>query len=257
MKEGLEYIGKSAASLVDKLQFMSIIDSTTYDVVVDFGCNNADLIYFASQLRPDLTFIGYDINENSIKLARNRFKGCRNIVLTTSWRKVTELTKGKENRTVLNISSVLHEAFSKGLGDDVLEKITSNKYRYISVRDMMKRGDYPIKDLSITDIPSNYVKYYYDYTSKRGKIDTISKFFDFGIKTLYLNDWDYEMKENYFSVDASELDSYMIDKGYGILSDLGYSIPYIRSYIKNNFSICDNYYGTHTFIIYDKECLFP
>ena len=58
-------------SLIDKIFFMDKIDDTI-KVVVDYGCADGILIRFLAPLFPEMTFIGYDKNEEMISEPRRR-----------------------------------------------------------------------------------------------------------------------------------------------------------------------------------------
>ena len=55
-------------SLIDKIFFMDKIDDTI-KVIVDYGCADGALIRFLAPLFPEMTFIGYDKNEEMISRA--------------------------------------------------------------------------------------------------------------------------------------------------------------------------------------------
>lgn len=64
-------------SLIDKIFFMDKIDDTI-KIIVDYGCADGALIRFLAPLFPEMTFIGYDKNEEMISraAAANTYKNC-------------------------------------------------------------------------------------------------------------------------------------------------------------------------------------
>lgn len=64
-------------SLIDKIFFMDKIDDTI-KVIVDYGCADGALIRFLAPLFPEMTFIGYDKNEDMISRAAkvNAYENC-------------------------------------------------------------------------------------------------------------------------------------------------------------------------------------
>lgn len=63
-----EYNTEMAKSLIDKIFFMDKIEA---DVIVDIGCADGALIRFLQNIFPDLTYIGYDLDSEMIKIAKN------------------------------------------------------------------------------------------------------------------------------------------------------------------------------------------
>ena len=64
-------------SLIDKIFFMDKIDDTI-KIIVDYGCADGALIRFLAPLFPEMTFIGYDKNEEMISraAAANTYENC-------------------------------------------------------------------------------------------------------------------------------------------------------------------------------------
>ena len=70
-------------SMIDKMFFMDKIDEAV-TTVFDYGCANAVLIQTLARLFPDMTYIGYDLDESMIQNARQRCEGLENVALFSS-----------------------------------------------------------------------------------------------------------------------------------------------------------------------------
>lgn len=217
-------------SLLDKIFFMDKIDAR---VIVDYGCGDGTLIHFLSTLFPELTYIGYDIDEEMLKQAREK---C-NCVFTSDWEEVLALT-GKS--TAILLSSVIHEVYTYGTRSDV-ENIWERVYDfdYVVIRDMIpsismdKRSDInDVKNILRKGAQSQIR----DFEQIWGSIEQNKNLIHFLLKYRYLDNWDREVIENYFPLTREELLSSIPDE-YSIEFHEHFVLPYIKSVVRKDFNI--------------------
>lgn len=125
-------MGKSSA---DKLFWMSKIEKI--NTVVDFGCADGTLIREMNSEMPDLQYIGYDNSKAMISLAGTRTPHeLENIQYVSDLKE--SLKENNPNKTLLNLSSVIHEVYSysniNGI-DKFWNNVFGYDYGYIAIRD--------------------------------------------------------------------------------------------------------------------------
>lgn len=218
-------------SLLDKIFFMDKIDAR---VIVDYGCGDGTLVHFLGTLFPELTYIGYDIDEEMLNQAREK---C-DCIFTSDWDEVAALTMKKTAAVLL--SSVIHEVYTYGTRSDV-ENIWKRVYDfdYVVIRDMIpsismdKRGDInDVKNILRRGSPSQIR----DFEQIWGSIEQNKNLIHFLLKYRYLDNWDREVIENYFPLTREELLSSIPDE-YSIEFHEHFVLPYIKSVVKKDFNI--------------------
>ena len=123
------YNQQMAKSMEDKIYFKNEIDNNTVDMIVDFGCANAELFKYMPK---DWKCVGVDNSSEMRDIAKKNFpKG--SYVDSLDDVKIT-------NNTLLNMSSVIHEVYSYCSKNEIKrfwEQVFDSGYKYISIRDMM------------------------------------------------------------------------------------------------------------------------
>lgn len=66
------YAHSLSKSIKDKLFFLSNIKDT--DLIVDFGCADATLLSEIRKRKPQIRLIGYDISEEMLSIARQKYR---------------------------------------------------------------------------------------------------------------------------------------------------------------------------------------
>lgn len=127
-------------SLIDKIFFMDKIDDTT-KVVVDYGCADGILIRFLAPLFPEMTFIGYDKNEEMISraTAANTYENCMFYSQSDNFLTWIQAHNYTMDECALNLSSVIHEVYSYSTKEEIDEFWNFVNYigfKYIIIRDM-------------------------------------------------------------------------------------------------------------------------
>jgi len=222
-------------SLLDKIFFMDKIDS---NIIVDYGCADGTLIHFLSLLFPEYTYIGFDIDDKMLEKAKNKCHES-NHIFTSNWDNVESLIKNKK-ATVL-LSSVIHEVYAYGTRkdvDNVWERVF-NGFEYIVIRDMIPSISMD-KPSNINDIQKVMKKgesrLLRDFEQVWGSIEQNKNLIHFLLKYRYTDNWDREVRENYFPISREELLTSIPDN-YEIEFHEHFILPFIKNVVKNDFNI--------------------
>lgn len=240
------YLSRMADVMKDKLFFIECLpkDIGTF---VDYGCADGALIEELAKIYPNADFIGYDTNEDFIALAENR--NIANAVFTSDWQQVEYTMSFSTGVRVLILSSVLHEIYTYeniiGI-HNFWQRVKQFRYDYICVRDMGVRwADINRKTpwevlnkvynwANITEQRKWQLK---DFEEKRGKISNSLNLCEFLLKYSYVENWDREVKENYFAVATEDVFSLIEELGLSPIYFCHWVLPYTVNKIKNDFGI--------------------
>lgn len=258
------YTGRMSKSLLDKAFFADKIPGAK--VVIDYGCADGALISFLSDLFPNLCYIGVDRDPHMIQLAGERVGGRKNIGFLTSTEDVDVLIRrigASPDEICVNFSSVLHEVFHYKQGmEEIPDFLASVNPKYITVRDMM----YP--EVYAHQLPWSVVrkvnrvlpeKQLDDFVEKFGLLNDQKNLVHLLLKYRYLDNWERECAENYFSYTHDEairlLDG---NSKYITAYSCDYVLPWFRYYVKQDFNIDIDRelspFSTHyQLILYRKE----
>ncbi len=228
-----------AMSYLDKLFFL---DKTKADVIVDFGCANGFIIQKIQEANPDITIIGYDLDQNMLLKAKDRVKG--DVLLTTNWSEVlTELKK--YNSPLLLLSSVIHEVYSYSHSKIVKKfwesQVFGNNFKYVAIRDMMpsittyKQQSFEVevnkvKEKSNPEILESFER-------KWGAIESNYKtFIHYLLKYRYIENWSREVNENYLPITVETFKK-KIPLGWKVLSEEEFAVKFIIDQVYKDFGI--------------------
>lgn len=239
-------------SLLDKIYFMDKVDARVF---VDYGCADGTLIHFLSQLFPEYIYIGYDVDENMLKEARKKFPdNPERFIFTSDWSEVEKYSKSGVSTVIL--SSIVHEAYAYGTRKDVdnlWKRVFSGVFEYIVIRDMIPSASID-KTSDINDVAKILKKSnkssLYDFERNWGSIETNKNLIHFLLKYRYTDNWEREVKENYFPVMREELISSIPDE-YEIEFHEHFVLPYLKRVVKKDFGI-DLKDNTHLKLILKK-----
>lgn len=237
-------MGKSSA---DKLFWMSKIEKI--NTVVDFGCADGTLIREMNSEMPDLQYIGYDNNEAMISLAGIRTPHeLENIQYVSDLKE--SLKENNPNKTLLNLSSVIHEVYSYSNIDEI-DKFWNNvfgyDYGYIAIRDFCvsrsvnRQSD--INDYTKVIRGADELQIM-DYESIWGSLRDNRNLIHYLMKYRYKENWDREVRENYFPITLEQLLSKIPTYKYEIIYFEDYILPFTSNRIKQDFDV-DIHDNTH------------
>ena len=249
------YCHSMSKSLNDKLFFLKEIDINSYDVIVDFGCADGALLEALcdkSILSNENTkLIGIEKSSTLTELCRARLGD--KVLIASSVYDVEDWLKKSKN-TLAIFSSVLHECFSQEQFDvdgfDYLESMANT----IAIRDMrapMIKGPIDgttrarlIKTLSVEDVMR--------FEGQYGRIDNITNLYRFFLMYKWTDNWEHELKEDYFSIPWSRIKESMANYGYHVIYEKDYILPYLKKEIAAKFQH-NLRQPTHKQIIFDRN----
>lgn len=233
------YFKNMGKSILDKAFFIDKIFDPV-DKIVDFGCANGELIKFLQTLDDNYEYIGYDNNPDMIKAAKENVS---NAHFTSSWE---EILDNCGPNTLLNLSSVIHEVYSY-LSEEEIEafwnKVFNNGFKYICIRDMMvaKSEDF---NLVAPNCIRNIVEKSHistqkldDFEKHWGKIETYNQLLHFLLKYQWSDNWDREVRENYFGLSYEDFEEIIALSGYEIVYLDRFTLPYLKWSAKKDFDI--------------------
>lgn len=245
------YLYKMQKSMIDKMFFIDKIFEPI-ETIVDFGCANGELIKMLQYYFDEYSYVGYDISEKMVQAAKENVPGA---VFCSDWDSISV----PFDRSLLNISSVIHEVYSYCTPDDIdlfWRRVFDSGFRYITIRDMMLSQTYSDtpaaeSDLGMIRANSEYRRHLEDYESIWGRIKTKKQMAHYLLKYSYTQNWDREVREDYLGLTLEELIA-MIPKNYRVTYQEHYTLPYVGWQIKKDFGI-DLKIPTHIKMIIEKN----
>lgn len=256
------YIEGMQKSLEDKLFWVPLVEEEEIDGIVDFGCADGSLLnevwrkFHANGKTVKL--IGVDNNEKMLDRALSNcfMKGAVNLGGVAV----------KENY-LLNLSSVIHEVYSYCTDeeiDDFWNHVLNDNYKYIAIRDMMVDKSVDLVNPIVVErqdgihlLRKEYWNKYYnnihEFDTKQWKNFLVHSGYDadecswnvenkavlhFLMKYRYIENWEREVRENYFPIYYEDLLNKIIENGnYEIVYARQYILPYVKEKVKEDFDI--------------------
>lgn len=233
------YTNEMAKSVWDKAFFMDKIGDTK--CIVDFGCADGAMIYMLAPMFPDITFIGYDSNDELINKALEQNDGPINMLSNVGFYFKNEFhtmidyihSSYNKDEITINFSSVLHEVFSNTERDSVEKVKTLIKElqpKYITIRDMYYHTEYidsldePTRTSFLTSIPYSAIAYHL-FINHFGPINNWKSMLHFLMKSQWSNNgYEQELKENYFSWNINDFEK--LATNYNLIFETHYMLPY-------------------------------
>ena len=239
-------------SLNDKLFFMDKVDGI--DRIVDFGCADGAFLRKMYKINPDIDYVGYDNNVEMITQARNltdceKFK---NIRFTD------EYAFSNTNNTLLNLSSVIHEIYSYSQPDEIntfWNNVLYKNYKYIAIRDFcISKSINRQSDINdYTKVIQNADKEQIDeYESIWGSLRDNRNLVHYLMKYRYTENWNREVRENYFPIPLETLLSMIPTYKYEIIYFEDYILSFTKNQIKEDFNI-DLHDNTHVKLLLKRK----
>lgn len=232
-----QYNANMKKSLLDKIFFMDKIDAK---VIVDYGCADGTLIHFLSTLFPEFVYIGFDIDEKMVEIAREKFDtDNEQVIFTTDWAVVEAVTKTETSAVIL--SSVIHEVYAYGTRADVdnVWKRVYSGFDYIVIRDMIpsitmdKKSDINDYRNVLSKADSGNLR---DFENVWGSIEQNKNLVHFLLKYKYTDNWAREVRENYFPMSREEMIS-SIPMDFEIEFHEHFVLPYQKKIVREDFGI--------------------
>lgn len=254
MKKGLE----------DKLFFLKNNEiRKNVDTILDYGCANGALLNQISVLNKNMKFIGYDMDENMIRLAKEINEQNNNTYFYHDFKKAKfrALIESKKSTAFL-CSSIIHEIYSYGNEKSIenfWEQINFGDHEYIIIRDMsLSEGDifYQNLDNEILDKVLHYgnKQQIKDYNEVWGDFRSNKDLIHYLFKYRYIDNWKREVEENYFPLSTEELLKKLNLDNFEIIYDRRYLLDFQKEVIKKDFNI-DLFQPTHLNLILKRKKL--
>ena len=246
------YLSRMQKSVLDKVFFLDKVFDP-FEYILDFGCANGDLIHMIHSMFDELKFVGYDISPEMIQKAR---ENCPEAFFTSNWDEITI----PFDRTLLNLSSVIHEVYSYGNAQDVdlfWKRVFGSGFRYIAIRDMCVNRDAlaPAGEENLCRLNGREasLEQLRSYEKKWGKIATQRDLVHFLLKYTYVQNWESEVNENYLPLLLEDLLE-KIPETYEITYMEHYTLPYKKWEVRKDFGITLDI-PTHIKLILQKKTL--
>lgn len=189
------YLTEMQKAQAEKLFFLSHLDLNSFDTIIDFGCATAEILK-ACQPHANARLIGIDLDPYMREQAHLNVP-CAQFYQYLNRDMITE-------HTLIIFSSVLHEV---GTYWKVIKKMIKNTGATVVVRDMKFSGPHKAK-ISKSDL-SKLVFYsdpkrLADFIKING-LTTLKDMYHYLLKYSYVDNWNIEVSENYFSFDYKDL----------------------------------------------------
>jgi len=137
------------------------------------------------------------------------------------------------------LSSVIHEVYSYGANIEEFWN-TVFSYDYVVIRDMIP--SYSIKRVSedyikiLKNSDPDSVKRIYEFLDVFGSLYHNENMIHYLLKYRYIENWDRECSENYFSLYLEELMN-LIPDNYEIVYQKHYILDFFKNKVKEDFNI--------------------
>jgi len=249
------YNKRMEGSLIDKLFFIKKIK---FDSIVDFGCADGILLQKIYEINPNIKLIGYEIDPVELEICQSKLKS--KAFITDNWAEIADKTK-YDKSPILCLSSVIHEVYSYA-SDDVSidrfwnERVFGGIFKYIVIRDMITSDSIDDEKNFKNDVDKIKSKFDPSYIKSFENIwgnleNSYKQLTHFLLKYNYTNNWQREVRENYFPMTISELRS-KIPSNYSIVYEKNFILKYILDQVRNDFGI-ELRHPTHTKMIIKRN----
>lgn len=221
-------------SMLDKIWWMDKIDDDV-SAIVDYGCADGALLSMIHEINPRLTLFGYDFNKDMITLAKSNVPSGH---FSDNYYQTIDLSIVED--AMLNASSVFHEI--ENYSDNIKEeykRIFNMGYKYVAIRDMfMSEKSYGISD----QLTVAKVRQQFDYDKIQefehyiGSIDYNQNLLQFFLTYRYKENWNREVRENYFPHTIEEFLNKIPDH-YEVVYFEHYTLPFVKEQVQKDFNV--------------------
>lgn len=246
-----QYNNSMSKSVLDKMFFLDKIPDDV--VIVDWGCADGSLLKEVMRFFPDNKYVGYDIDEKMAEKARENTNAKIFFNFTRMFKFLNE--NYKKEKIVINLSSVVHEVYSYRNVEEI-DDFWATVFALadiVVIRDMifeqsMDRASNP-NDVKKIRSKSDR-RYLQDYESIEGSIKNNKNLIHYLMKYRYKDNWEREVRENYFPLSRERLDM-LIPDNFMIRYETMFALPYTQRVVERDFGIeiKDN---THLKMILEK-----
>lgn len=225
-------------TMKDKLFFTSILPPDKDYRFFDYGCGDGELLLRLRKIYGNkCQYTGYDTSPSMLSRAREKdtesyYSESINCMFYIS----------NVKNKVLILSSVIHEILTEDQYyiDRFWDRVQEVNWDYIIVRDMMYSEESNRQLYATMPIEFEKLKElskYNEFESTFGKITTFKDLTHFLLKVRYDgDDWNRELKENYFSISSQEFLDKMKGK-YNLMHYEQFQLPFMTKYWREQFNI--------------------
>jgi len=258
IRDYLHYDEEMSKGMLDKLFFMDKVDATVF---LDYGCADGALFEHINRMFPGSKFeyFGYDIDPKMIAAAEA--KNIPDSMFSTEldilmdW---VKLAQKSGQKVCLVLSSVVHEVYSYCTEDQIKEFwefVNNSGFDYIALRDII------CPDLDYGDTRENLERAILRYADPKqledfqkiwGKFYQGSNAAHFLLKYRYTQNWEREVRENYFALEPFDFYCEVDRQKYDIDLEQTFVHPFISQQIKKDFNVDFNV-ETHIKMIWAKD----
>lgn len=245
------YTRGMSKSFQDKLFFLDKIKEDIMGIV-DFGCADGTLIEYMDKNTNGVKLVGYDIDDNMVNLAKN--KSSR--VFSTNFNEC--LNNVKVDKSLLNLSSVIHEVYSYSTSTDIdlfWERVFNSGFGYIAIRDLCASESIN-RPSNINDytklLQKSNREQLAEYESIWGSIRENRNLVHYLLKYRYVENWAREVRENYFPLSLERLLSKIPTDKYEVVYFENYILPFTANKVKEDFDI-DLHDNTHIKLLLKRK----
>ena len=232
MKDLNVYQLRLEQSLDSKMFFVDKVNLKQYDVIVDFGCGTGALLdRLYREIGDNCILVGYDINADMLIAGRRKNS---NIIFTDNINYVENLVNSSKKSMVI-FSTVLHE-----IGQEKQKELIKNfmpLFTTVVIRDMKRPlNNEPISNLTRKRVLSKVAPWQAQmFESRWGKIRNKENLYRFFLMNEFVENFETEVEEDYFSTLWSEIMWKLEEKGYSVAYENSYTLPYRRKQVKKIF----------------------
>ena len=228
----------------EKLFFMNHLNLSEFDIIIDFGCGAGYVVRTCAENSHDTHCYGIDKDPFMINRAGENCKNLANVILVDD---IEQVQIWPEARILLIFSSVLHEVNNYW---SVLKNFIKSHSGHITVvvRDMFWWGN-DLEGMEANRIELGKIirnsnpNQLADFVSKYG-MKWEKDIYHFLLKYSYIDNWQLELDEDYFSVPWESLEHLATS----IIYDRKYVLPFKKDRVREDFGI-NIIYPTHRQLI--------
>ncbi|MCH7598101.1 class I SAM-dependent methyltransferase [Patescibacteria group bacterium] len=249
IKNENRYLERLSAPLQEKMIIARYVPPKTRSIL-DVGCADGTVTMHLAQLFPEANVIGIDLNKNFVDRAEAKVRedGVKNIRFERIY--LRDLLAREDRYEIITFVSVLHEFFSRGEGISSVVKAIADAHELlvpggrIIIRDMAA-PEYFKKMRTVDALHKKIVSkekavpYFESFQKKYGPTDNLLALNHFLLKYPYMDNWEYEMEENYLGVTVEEYEQAFALLGMQTLHAKAYLIPFLREMWEREFGLSE------------------
>lgn len=260
------YLKRMDGSIEDKIQVVQLIPENA-EYILDVGCAAGGVTAQLAMQLPDSHFHGIDVSLPFIGMAQTNKNLQDNVSFSHNW--LSDLHQYGTKYDCIMFMSVLHEIFSYGQGSSSIVKVLADAYELLKpggriiIRDMLREtnqttgnelmGLIHLRDKLLS--LDKYREYVIEYEQVRQEqvSNNVALANDFLLHTLYLDNWQNEIKEFYTCWDIRAYGKYLGDiLNMELVSGHTYLLDYVKGVWKKELWLNDE--EIHPFISTGVVC---